>query len=85
MSTRLEVQVNAHLNHYRQRVEHVMKVIKSHSMWSGKKLGCSYAMLYWCMRLTVHLTNIKIKHGWEDEAFHKYPGYERAWPTGPWS
>ena len=81
--TRLEVYMNSYVNHYRQRVEHVMHTIKDHAMWSGKNLKCSYAMLYWCMRLTVHLTNIKIKHGWADEAYHKYPGFERAWPTGP--
>ena len=69
--TRLEVFMNSYINHHRQRVEHVMHTIKDHAMWSGKKLKCSYAMIYWSMRLTVHLTNIKIKHGWADEAYHK--------------
>ena len=81
--TRLEVFMNSYINHYRQRAEHVMHTIKDHAMWSGKKLKCSYAMIYWSMRLTVHLTNIKIKHGWADEAYHKYPGFYREWPAGP--
>ena len=72
--------MNSYLNHYRQRVEHVMHSIKEHAMWNGKKLKSSYALMDSCMRLTIHLTNIKIKHGWADDAFHKYPGYYREWP-----
>ena len=81
--TRLEVFMNTYINHYRQRVEHVMHTIKDHAMWNGQHLRCSYAMLDSCMRLTVQLTNMKIKHAWEDEAYHKYQGYHRPWPAGP--
>ena len=73
------------MNSYRQRAEHPMRSIrKDHAMWSGKKPKVSYAMIDRCMKLTVHLTNAQIKHAWEQEAYHKYPGYSTGpWPQGP--
>ena len=82
--TPLQVFMNRCINSYRQRVEHVMHTIKNHAMFSGKKLRCSYPMLDRCLNLTAHLSNAKIKHAWEQEAYRKYPGYNTGpWPAGP--
>lgn len=82
--TPLQVFMNRCINSYRQRVEHVMHSIKDHAMFSGKKLKCSFPVLDRCLNLTVHLTNAKIKHVWEEEAYRKYPGYNSGpWPAGP--
>ena len=53
-------------------------------MFSGKKLRSSFTMIDRCLKLTAHLTNAKIKHAWEQEAYRKYPGYNTGpWPVGP--
>ena len=39
-----------------------MHTIKDHAMFSGKKLRSSFTMIDRCLKLTVHLTNAKIKH-----------------------
>ena len=61
-----------------------MHTIKDHAMFSGKKPRSSFTMIDRCLKLTVHLTNAKIKHAWEQEAYRKYPGYNTGpWPVGP--
>ena len=79
---RAMVAVNTWINHYRQRVEHTMAEIKGHAIWKRKFRG-STAMLRACIDLTMHLTSAKIKHAWEEEAYHRYQGFNTngwVWP-----
>ena len=56
-----EVFFNQCLNHWRQRVEHTMHLIKDHGMWRALKCRNCIYVLDASMKLTVHLTNISIK------------------------
>ena len=76
--TRAMVAVNTWINHYRQRVEHVMASIKSHAMFKRNFNG-SKAMLTACITLTMHMASAKIRHAWDEEAYHKYQGFHTPW------
>ena len=55
-----QVKFNVILNHFRVRVEQVIKLIKTHSMLDGVFRG-SYVLLKAVLDLTVQLTNLKIR------------------------
>ena len=76
--TRAMVAVNTWISHYRQRVEHVMASIKAHAMFKRKFSG-SKAMLTAAITLTMHMTSAKIRHAWDEEAYHKYQGFNTPW------
>ena len=76
--TRAMVAVNTWISHYRQRVEHVMASIKAHEMFKRRFCG-SKAMLTACITLTMHMTSAKIRHAWDEEAYHKYQGFNTPW------
>ena len=55
-----EVIWNSIFNYWRVRVEHIIGDVKNHDMFVVPFRG-SYALLQCCVRMTVHLTNIKLK------------------------
>ena len=55
-----QVKMNVIFNYFRLRVEHVIGMIKKHSMFDGVYRG-SYPLLKAAIDLTIQLTNMKIK------------------------
>lgn len=67
-----QLHFNGWFNYWRGRVEHIIGEVKNHDMLSGVFRG-SFVLLHAATRLTVHLTNVKIKLN--------PPRYETV---GPW-
>ena len=70
-----DVWFNSYINHYRQRVEHTMHLLKDHGMWRCIHARNSPLVLDACMKLTVHLTNVGIKEPWMPSPCARYPGW----------
>ena len=55
-----QVKMNVIFNYFRLRVEHIIGMIKKHTMFDGVYRG-SYPLLKAAIDLTIQLTNMKIK------------------------
>ena len=78
-----QVFFNTYINFYRQYIEHAMADIKGHAMWRQQHTRNSLPMLQACMKLTVHLTNVRIKKPWQAVPDRKYPGFHHGTPHYP--
>ena len=66
---------HSQVDYYRQRVEHAIGVIKKHAMFRQPYRG-AHVLLHAMVRMTVHMTNIKLRQSDQDEeGIARYPGY----------
>ena len=63
------------VNYWRQRVEHIMGVIKKHAVFRQNYRG-SHFFLQAMVQLTVHMTSCSLRKSWIDEEGKcRYPGF----------
>ena len=73
--TEEEMFVNNWVNYYRQRVEHIMAVVKKHAAFRQDFRG-SHILLRAMVDLPVQMSNCAIKRGWEPVPAMRYPGHD---------
>ena len=73
--TEEEMFVNNWVNYYRQRVEHIMAVVKKHAAFRQDFRG-SHILLRAMVDLTAQMSNCAIKRGWEPVPAMRYPGHD---------
>ena len=67
--------INNQVNFWRQRVEHIMGVIKKHGAFRQNFRGCHF-LLHAIVKLTVNMTNCSLRKSWiSEEGKARYAGF----------
>ena len=73
--SRDQLYVNSRVNHFRQRVEHIMGVIKKHNAFRLAWMG-GHDLLEVALDLTVQMTNVALRKNWVCEfGVPRYAGF----------
>ena len=66
---------NNWVNYYRQRVEHIIGLVKKHGAFRQPFRG-NHVLLRGMVDLTMQMANCAIKQGWEATPKMRYPGHD---------
>ena len=73
--TEFEMFTNSWVNYYRQRVEHIMAVLKKHCAFRQPFRG-SHVLLRAMVDVTMQMSNCAIMNGWDVAPAMRYPGHD---------